>query len=352
MAIPTEFRIVSPSKIAEAVGVPLSDLFAMAGDTSRLYKPTEIRLTKSGKERELDVPKPVFKRLLRRLHQYIQKAGWYSPAAHGGVKKRSTFTSADRHLGRNVRITRDISLCYPNVKTEALRESLKKRGFRPDVARLLSGLLTCLGRIPQGAPTSGDALNLFLWNLDLLMIEHCGQNISYTRLADDHVLSGDNQREVEAAAEFLESLLHAHGLSINEKKKGDDGLKLASQLQCVHSIAVNHPLKTSIPRDRVAQWRGFAEKYVGAAKCVSAGTLCLVAKKRQTLDGYINYCSQAGISPSKHFALLAAQGDKFVFDIFRTEGVTRSTKSNWWRNKSRTLELAERWKHLLSRKTA
>ena len=322
----------------------------MAADTDRLYRPTDFRPTAKGKIRELDIPKPYFKHLLKKLHRFIQKSGWYSRAAHGGIRKMSSFTSAACHLGQSKCITRDITDCYPSVKKDLFRKSLLERGFRPDTSRLLSGLLTCRGRIPQGAPTSGDALNLYLWDMDLLMLSHCGKQVSFTRMADDHVLSGFDTNAVESAAAYLERLLQERGLSINEKKQRECGPGLSSQVQVVHSIAVNHPTKTRIPRDRSETWRKLAEVYVGAARSVSAETLSLVAAKRRTLEGYVNYSSQADISPSKHIAILASHGDKFVLDKLRRCGVTRSTKSNWWRNRSRSIELEQRWKMALQPK--
>lgn len=341
---------IGPSDIASYIGLPVETLYSIAASTDRHYEPTELRKTPKGKVRQLDVPKPYLKRILKKLHRLVQAAGWYSPAAHGGVRKMSSFTSAGCHLGQHVCITRDITNCYPNVKTKLFREALRQLGFRSDVSRLLSGLMTCRDRIPQGSPTSGDALNLYLWSMDTLMISHCGDQVSYTRMADDHVLSGSDQVAVDAADIYLEKLLQERGLAINEEKRRKYGPGLSSKVQVVHSIAVNHPTKTRIPRDRSENWRLFAERYVGAAKCVSADTLCLVAKKRRTLEGYIHYCAQAGISPSKHLAILASHGDKYVLKKLRDCNVTRSSNSKWWREKARSVELTKRWKKNLQLK--
>ena len=86
------------------------------------------------------------------------------------------------HLGSKAIAIRDIADCFPSVSTDRLRKKLLALGFRSDTARLLAGLLTCKDRIPQGSPTSNDALNLYEYDLDETLTRACGSTSRYTRM--------------------------------------------------------------------------------------------------------------------------------------------------------------------------
>lgn len=339
---------ISPNSISEFLGVPVGTLFAISQNVEHYYHNRRIEKTSNGKVRELDVPMWYLKKLLRKLHRLIQRERLFSSSAHGGVKGRSTFSSAKQHLGKHVVAIRDAANCYPSVSTERFHHQLLRLGFTSSTARLLTGLLTCRGRIPQGSPTSCDALNLYLWDMDDQIVRFWGSNICYTRLADDHVVSGQDQATVESAARFIEDRLMVEGLSVNESKKKKSGLTIAPERQNVHSIGVNHPTKTRIPRDVAATYREFGIRFVGAAKAVSADSLERVAAMRRTLAGYANYCRQAEISPYKRLKRLLSDGDRAVLGRLAAERVTRSKK--WWvvtKTRNRPLEYVRLWRDAL-----
>lgn len=344
MRPPNSVNSITPNEIAEALGQPVSFLFSLPDNQKRFWHPPRLSITSSGKQRELDVPRPLMKGLLRKLHRFIQHRKLFCAAAHGAVRQRSSFSSAKCHLGTQVVAIRDVRNCYPSVSHGALRETLLQLGFRADTSRLLAGLFCCRGHLPQGAPTSGDALNLYLWDMDIQVLDFCGQDVTYTRMVDDHVLSGNDQSRVEEAAAFLEDRLHIKGLSVNTEKKSVNGLTISPQRQNVHSIGVNHPCRTRIPKLRCREYLEYAILFVKSAKCVSADSLPAVADKRRRLAGYINYCRQADKSPAKHLQRLLVDGDRIVCETLRRHHVTRSKK--WWfKNKTsdRSIDLAKLW---------
>lgn len=339
-----DIRNLTLVALSECLGHTVNQLFAISNNIESRYKPTRKFKSASGKLRELDVPKPFLKGLLRKLHRFIQRNGWYSASAHGGVQKRSAFTSAKNHLGTEAVAVRDVTNCYPSVSESALHQSLLQLGVPPDTTRLLSKLLTCRGRIPQGAPTSGDAINLYLFSVDEEMRSICGSDVAFTRMVDDNVLSGPTEK-VEFASDHLESLLSSKGLSINESKKNASGMLRSSGRQNVHSIGVNHPTKTRIPKDRDRTYRDYSITYVNAARCVSPDSLPSLAAKRRQLLGYINYSSQADISPARFMRQNLIAGDRFVRNRLLKDNVTRSKK--WWGfngKHDQSLEISKRWK--------
>lgn len=339
-----ELARITSADISRIFGIPVGMLFRICADSERMYLPPRFVKTPSGKIRELDVPTREFQKRLKALHRYIQREELFSPAAHGAICNRSSFTSAQPHVGKAAVAITDVSNCFPSISTDRLHRKLLELGFRSDTSKLLSGLMTCRNRIPQGAATSGDAINLFLWDVDNKVLEFCGDDVIYTRMVDDHVISGDDVDRVKEVAAFLEGLLRSNGLTINEDKKSQNGLMVAPCRQEVHSIGVNHPFCTRIPRPRHREYLEFGRKFIRACKAVSAESLPSVAAKRRQLMGYVNYSRQAQISPADQLARFLAQGDRIVSDRLRNEGITRAKK--WWflsGTNDRSIELSKRW---------
>src|SRR4051794_15482660 len=123
------------------------------------------------------------KRMFKRLHAWFQANRLAHPAAHGGVRKRSCFTSARLHLARHT-WTRDVADCFPSVSEELFRAELLALGFSAETAHILTRLCIVRGGIPQGSPISNDALNLYLWRVDQAMASYCGSmGLGYSRSA-------------------------------------------------------------------------------------------------------------------------------------------------------------------------
>lgn len=326
----------------------------MARSTGEFYKPERIQNV-NGKLRCLDVPRHSMRVVLKRLHALIQDQVWFSACAHGGVRGRSTFSSAEKHLRRFVVEKRDISNCYPSITREMLYKSLMVRGFRSDTAALLASLMTVVdstrNRIPQGASTSGDALNLFLWVMDDAVQAQCHEDVNFSRYADDFVVSGDNVNAVRTIANFVESELKALGLRICEKKRGKEGTATRSQKQVVHGISVNH-FQTRIPKDAFAKFISLGLAYVNAARRVTAESLPALARKRAAIMGCATYSQQAqDASQSDHLRMLVAQGDLLVQGKLVRLGVSR--KKKWWVSNGqidRPAEIASQWRKVSRKK--
>jgi hypothetical protein len=266
----------------------------------------------------------------------------------GGVRGRSCFTAARLHLGKKAVSTRDVTDCYPSVTREQFRRKLLSLGFRSDSAFLLSGLLTCRDRIPQGSPASNDALNIYLFDIDQMFFSACGTSLSFTRNADDHVISGNDIGHVGQTTLLLEVALQSNGLVVNEMKKAENGLRLAPDVQLVHKILVNHPKRTRINADFAKKFNELGERYLRAAETVNSESLEHVALLRLELAGSINYSRQADLSPARHLKVMLERGDRFVQKKLSAAKVTRSKK--WWVKKkfrNRPAEYTVRWKKLV-----
>lgn len=342
---------VLPSHIAAAAKCPVGFLARIARDTSRHYKPT--RMVQVGdKLRPLDVPVKEFKALLRRLHRFIQDELPGHQVAHGGVRGKSCFTAAGKHLAKPYVVTRDMKDCYPSITTAALKRRLIALGFRRDVASLLSRLMTVRNKVAQGSPLSGDALNLFMYDADDAISSTVGSKGDVTRSADDIVVSFDDPTMRVAVETAIEQQIDDHGVTVNERKKRETGFQDSSKIQLVHNIQVNSGLGTKVNPIHTTAAVEAGLNYVRAARRLTAESLEELSQLRQKVHGWMHYCRQARLSPARYVRRLLAQGDRLASVALQKAGVTRSKK--WWvksKRRNRPAAFARRWRRKLSRQT-
>ena len=337
---------VLPEDIAEAMGLSLGKTWELAKNFKVCFKPR--RMQRVGrKHRPIDPLYPGPKKLLRRLHRWMQKQEWHHPIAHGGIRRRSCFTSANVHLGQPFVWTRDASNCYHSVTSERFISALWKLGFRYDTAKLLTLLCTVRGQIPQGSPISGDALNLFLWAIDQAISSRAGNNsIRPSRVSDDFVLSGRNFDAGDMLTRFIEDELAKIGIKINQRKKLKAGLQDSAQDRLVHGISISKRRGTGINRDQTKFARELAESYRASCESVSVESFEALACKRRTLVGWMHYCRQAHFSPAKHVRRLLEAGDRKVNKKLGSLSIT-ANKNKWWivtRQRNEPRRIANIWR--------
>lgn len=346
------FSSLTPGMIAEAMGFSEGALWKWARDTKRLFKPPREELVK-GKSRTIEAPRFWTKKRFRRLHKFFQNNYPGHRNAHGGVRRRSCFTGAEKHCGRNYIVVRDISKCYPNVKTAAIKERLFQIGFRYDTAVLLAKLSTVDNHLPQGSPISSDILNLFLYDADEMLARNLEKlDVSLHRCYDDVVASSDSRESARLAGEFIEAEIIAHDLKVNEKKRADNGFQPRKQRQTVHNLVVSNPGGIAIRKEDIKKATMLAESYVRGAKSVSADTLEVIARKRQKVLGYICHFEQAKFSNAKHLRKLLQHGDRHIKKVLFNLGLN----SNKWYVKQGNIntpeKLAKVWRKKLEKTAA
>jgi hypothetical protein len=341
-----ELHRIAPADIAGALGLSEASAWSFAHNIERHYK--EPRLQKVGrKERLIDALYAPGKKKLRKLHQWFLENRLYHPFAHGGMRHRSCFTSATRHLDARGIWTRDASDCFPNVKPDAFYKELTALGFRHDTARLLTLLCTIRNRLPQGSPVSNDALNLFFWRADAeLASQAIVDKCRYTRVADDFVVSSRGGLRGARMAKIVEDQLAARDIPANKKKRRQSGFQSNAAVQTVHNINVSLRHGTAIVRKHLIQARNLAEVYVRACRSVQADTLESVASKRQSLAGWMYYCRQAKYSPAKTLYTLIRAGDRHVERKLAAMEIS-AYKGRWWvvcRSRNEPRRIARVWR--------
>lgn len=320
---------IRPEHLADAMEISVDRLWSFARNIDVCYKPRRMQYV-NGKHRPIDPLYNAPKRLLKRLHNFLQRAELHHPRAHGGVRRRSCFTSARIHVGQRYVWIRDASNCYPSIKPGSLYRELRTLGFIPRTAKLLTRLFTYQGSVPQGSPVSGDALNLFFWRIDQLLSSMAGNcRVRYSRVADDFVFSSKYRDAANTLVATLESELRKRDISINIRKKDRHGLQTCSVDRRVHNISVSKPRGTAISREQAAQALFLATNYVRACKSVSPDSIEAVAAKRQTLYGWMYYCRQAKFGPAKVIRQYLDAGDRHVSKRLRSLSIT-AQKNKWW----------------------
>ena len=263
--------IVSTDDLAFSLGLTPAELtrfadpLGLSNRTDNAFAPHYLFHTlpkRDGRLRLIEEPKPLLKRIQRRLlHGLLDKVP-PSPHAYGFLPGRNCTQAASRHCGEALVVSFDLRSFFPSITAPRVFGLFRTLGYPKDVARLLTGLCTLrtpphirqqLGRhadpryanrhLPQGAPTSPALANLSAFGLDRRLAglsRHL--DATYTRYADDLTFSGD--------ADIGPPLLHAvpqivrdEGFALTPAKTR---LSRAHQQQRVTGIVVNRHL--NLPR--------------------------------------------------------------------------------------------------------
>lgn len=335
---------ITPSIIADALGLPEWQMWRIAEGATPRYRPPRMQMVK-GKQRPIDAPLSNFKKLLKKLHRFLQRELRPHPAVHGGAKGRSCVTAANVHKGHSFVITRDIQNCYPSINAERLRDVLIEYGFRSDTAKLLTQLGTHRGILPHGSPISSDLLNFFLARADVEVNKWSRKHdCTFTRTYDDMVGATNDRAMADSIGMKLESAIKLTGLAVSISKRKSIGLQTQNQPQLVHSIIVNNSNGVGMRDEHRKAMLELAESYVRACRSVSPDSLERIAYKRTKLTGWLYYARQLRYSPSRHIGRLLAQGDRLVSRRLECECGVRTRK--WWvmhKKRNRPREIARFW---------
>jgi len=190
--------------LAKALGLSFGELSQLANATDTLYQdPLHLPRTSGLGFRRIDRPRQPLKKVLKRLHVSFSRGIAFPGHLYCGIRGRSPAMCARRHLSAEVVVSLDIANFYPSITERLVRRSLRRLGAVPEIADLISVLVTLRDPniagsfLPQGSPASSVIANLVLLAFDtkiLLLAEDLG--VLYTRYADDIELSGFGSRDL------------------------------------------------------------------------------------------------------------------------------------------------------------
>lgn len=124
----------------------------------------------------------------------------------GFLKRRSTRTNAERHLGAKVLLHADIKGFFDAICTKRVVDAFIADGSKVQLANLLAKACTIDGRLRQGTRCSPTIANLVCHGMDQAFLRLArSKDCVYTRYADDITFSGQDVPDDEAVREILES---------------------------------------------------------------------------------------------------------------------------------------------------
>jgi retron-type reverse transcriptase len=200
---------------------------------------------RSGGTRTITVPEPRLRLLQRRLLDVGFAKLRAHPAAHGFIRRRSTLTNAQIHVGQRMVVNVDIESCFPSTEylhiARACRQLAGGR-LSERAVRFLTDVCSYSGGLPIGAPTSPQILNLVLRPADAAIAKVARRyGICYTRYADDLTFSGS--ADVQRILPFVERVLGDWGFTLEPRKTN---IFRRGRRQVVTGLVVNE--KPNLPR--------------------------------------------------------------------------------------------------------
>jgi len=188
------------------LGRSRAELEDLALSSIHYYKPFPLgprerwfaKKIKPPKKRWIDNPVDPLKAIQSRIHERLLSPLILPEHLLGGVRGKSVTHNALLHLGARYLVTIDIKNFFPSVTPTQVRNVFRKiLNCSPTVSYLLTGLTTCRGRLPQGAPTSPLLANLVLSSFDSKIRCVCKENgIRYSSWVDDLAFSGNSASQV------------------------------------------------------------------------------------------------------------------------------------------------------------
>jgi hypothetical protein len=178
---------------------------------------------------------------------------------------------------------------------------------------LLTKLLLPDGYIPQGGTTSNIALDLFMYRADEAITTKLSKlSARYTRFTDGLDASFPTNVNRDAVAFVIEDELRRLGLRVNLKKLEKNGWQPVGTERVMCGVCVNSPLGTQLPCATVDQLITGCESLYRGASSVAPHTLVGLARRRRSLQGWINQGSQADIAPIRDLQRRLRQADQLV----------------------------------------
>ncbi|WP_167618033.1 reverse transcriptase family protein [Maribellus sediminis] len=136
---------------------------------------------------------------------------------YGGIAGKDAVKNARFHQGNKYFFQTDLKDFYPSIGYTKVEHALRKQGFYPDVARLITRLSTKEGAIPQGCPTSSYLASMVLFDLvGNLFEKYISEGFKLSIYVDDLTISSPTDFKDRTAVILAE--LRDRGLLINFDK--------------------------------------------------------------------------------------------------------------------------------------
>lgn len=153
----------------------------------------------------------ILRNILDRLH--------VTSNCHGFARGSNLRSHAQCHAAAGAVLSLDIENFFPSISIAQVTSVFRAAGYSARVASMLARLCTCMGALPQGAPSSPKLANLVCYRMDRRLAEFAARRgFVYTRYADDMSFSATAPGQLAKARPFIAYIVHDCGFRLNTRK--------------------------------------------------------------------------------------------------------------------------------------
>ncbi|EKN3989273.1 reverse transcriptase domain-containing protein [Yersinia enterocolitica] len=215
--------LVSWSVLSVAIGVSPQFITSLIKKKSKYYRVFTISKGKGRKKRIIEAPKVSLKIIQAWVAHHLSSNVLLdiSNSAYAFIPgKNGIYQAAKKHCNSKWVLSIDLKNFFHTITLDNVILALVDIGYHVEQASKLAEILTLNQRLPQGAPSSPVISNLVFKSTDACINEFIvGENISYTRYADDLTFSGVNEDfDIDSFKDSVIVLLQSKGWVIAEEK--------------------------------------------------------------------------------------------------------------------------------------
>lgn len=216
-----QVAITNERHFLATLGLKKADLDQLITDIPKLYTPylkKEIKKDGTIKEREICPSIGKLKIIQSRIKHRILDQHLLPNYIQGGIKGKDSISNAAEHRGKHYRLCIDLKNFFPSVKNARVNRVLLRLGYTPEIAHIITKLVTFGHRVPQGAPTSTAITNLVFYSEVDIKIEKLikGKGITYTRYVDD--LNFSSQKDFKAISLEIIKIISDSNFKLSRNK--------------------------------------------------------------------------------------------------------------------------------------
>lgn len=169
------------------------------------------------KTRTINSSKGDLKSIQSRIYRFLLSNISLPKYFYGGVKGKNNILNARYHQGNKYIFTTDLKSFFPSISNKQVYATLIKLDFSPNIASIITRLITRNGQVPQGIPTSTLIANLVFQPTGDIILEMASRyHIKFTIYVDDVTLSSARDFK-HLVPEFL-AILKNSGFKISHNK--------------------------------------------------------------------------------------------------------------------------------------
>lgn len=243
-----------------------------------------------GKRRPFATPTGRLRRIVDGVKSLLERIELPN-CVHGSRKGRSYESNAKPHEYQSELLKVDIADFFPSIKPHRVYKMfVSELDCIPDVARVLTRLVTLDGCLPQGSPTSPIVAALVTRRM-ARRIEQLAKahGAVFTQYVDDISISGPN---VSHLKERLYSIIEQEGFGVRQEKTE---LSANDEEKVVTGVRVDRG--RDVPKQKFSELK---QSICEFEQCIDAGKY-LDESRIRSIEGQLNYVRRLNPGASKHF---------------------------------------------------